>query len=73
MTSAAEAATALLDAIEGENRSRDDWRPAISRDRAAAIVDALAWLYGARQGSTASVYAADALEKAVGAVWSRGN
>lgn len=65
-------AAALLDAVEIENRERDGWQPAISRDNAAAILDALLWLYGARAGSTASIYAADALDKAVGAVWPRG-
>ncbi|KTE05649.1 hypothetical protein [Sphingopyxis sp. H115] len=65
----AAAAAALLDAIEADNRDREGWKPAISRDSAAAIVDALVWLYGARSGSAASIYAADALGKAIDAVW----
>ncbi|WP_428684546.1 hypothetical protein [Sphingopyxis sp.] len=65
-------AAALLNAVEIENRERDGWQPAIPRDNAAAILDALLWLYGARAGSTASISAADALDKAVGAVWPRG-
>jgi hypothetical protein len=65
-------AAALLDAVETENRERDGWQPAIPRDNAVAILDALLWLYGARAGSTASIYAVDALDKAVGAVWPRG-
>lgn len=63
------AAAALLDAIEADNRDRDGWRPAIPRGSAAAILDALVWLYGARSGSAASIYAADALGKAAEAVW----
>ncbi|MBE1528094.1 hypothetical protein GGC65_002550 [Sphingopyxis sp. OAS728] len=63
------AAAALLDAIEIDNRDRDGWAPAISRDSAAAILDALVWLYGARSGSAASIYAADALGKAAESVW----
>lgn len=63
------AAAALLDAIEADNRDREGWRPAIPRERAAAILDALVWLYGARSGSAASIYAADALGKAAEAVW----
>ncbi|SEH16730.1 hypothetical protein SAMN05428974_1851 [Sphingopyxis sp. YR583] len=62
------AAAALLDAIEAGNRDREGWTPAISRDSAAAILDTLVWLYGARSGSAASIYAADALGKAVDAV-----
>jgi len=65
-------AVALLDAVEAENRGRDGWRPAIARENAEAILNALLWLYGARSGSTASIYAADALDKAVDAVWPRG-
>ena len=65
----AAAAVGLLDTIEAENQWRDGWTPAISRERAAAILDALVWLYGARSGSTASIYAADALGKAAEAVW----
>ena len=65
-------AAALLDAVEAENRERDRWQPAIPRENAEAILNALLWLYGARSGSTASVYAADALDKAVEAVWPRG-
>lgn len=65
----AAAAAALLDAIAADNRDRDGWSPAISRDSAAAILDALVCLYGARAGSAASIYAADALGKAVEAVW----
>lgn len=65
-------AAALLDAVEAENRERDGWRPAIPRENAEAILNALLWLYGARAGSTASIYAADALGKAVDTVWSRG-
>lgn len=68
-TRSAAAGAALLDAIEADNRGREGWKPAISRDDAAAIVDALVWLYGARSGSAASIYAADALGKAVDAVW----
>jgi len=64
-------AVALLDMIEAENRGREGWQPAIPRENAAAILDALLWLYGARGGSTASIYAADALGKAVDAVWPR--
>ena len=62
---------ALLDAIEVENGPRESWTPAIPRENAAAILDALVWLYGARAGSTASIYAADALGKAVDAAWPR--
>ncbi|MBL0916417.1 MAG: hypothetical protein IBJ13_13175 [Sphingopyxis sp.] len=65
-------AAALLDAVEAENRERDGWQPAIPRENAEAILNALLWLYGARAGSTASVYAADALGKAVDTVWLRG-
>lgn len=65
-------AAALLDAVEAENGERDGWRPAIARENAEAILNALLWLYGARDGSTASIYAADALDKAVEAVWPRG-
>lgn len=64
-------AAALLDAVEAENRERDGWRPAIAREKAEAILNGLLWLYGARAGSTASVYAADALDQAVDAVWPR--
>lgn len=63
------AAAALLDTIEDENRWRSGWTPAIPRECAAAILDALVWLYGARSGSAASIYAADALGKAAEAVW----
>lgn len=63
------AAAALLDAVDNDHRDRDGWTPAISRESAAAILDALVWLYGARSGSTASIHAADALGKAVDAVW----
>lgn len=64
-------AAALLDAVETENGERDGWQPAIPRENAEAILSALLRLYGARAGSTVSVYAADALDKAVGAVWPR--
>lgn len=65
-------AAALLDAVEAENKAREDWQPAIPRQNAAAILDALLWLYGARAGSAASIYAADALDKAVAGIWPRG-
>jgi hypothetical protein len=65
-------AAALLDAVEAENGERDRWRPAIARENAEAILNGLLWLYGARAGSSASIYAADALDKAVDAVWPRG-
>lgn len=65
-------AAALLDAVEAENGERDRWRPAFARENAQTILNGLLWLYGARAGSAASIYAADALDKAVDAVWPRG-
>jgi hypothetical protein len=56
---------ALLDAIERSNAQRVDYEPAVPRDTIREVLGAVAWLYGARNGSAASVYAADALQRAV--------
>lgn len=59
---------ALLDAIEADGARREAFTPAISREGAREVIAALAWLYGARAGSAASIYAAVALAEAVRAV-----
>ena len=59
----------LLTAIEADHARRGPFTPAISREQARAILDAAVWLYGARAGAAASIYAAVALREAVDAVW----
>lgn len=55
----------LLDEIDRENAARVDYEPVMPRERAERAIRALLWLYGTRNGSTASVYAAVALSEAL--------
>jgi len=65
------AVDALLDAIEADNANREGWVSAIARLKARQILDAASWLYHARQGSAASVYAAVALREQVDGVFGK--
>ena len=56
----------LLSAIDAESAKREDFSPSLNRDRAAKAIEAILWSYSARQGSTASVYAAVSLWEALG-------
>lgn len=56
----------LLDLIEAENAGRQDFLPAIPRDKAAAILARVPALYGCREGSAASIYALVALDDEIG-------
>jgi hypothetical protein len=60
-----EAITALLDLIDEDNKGRPDFEPSVPREHIHAAIDALAWLYGTRQGSSASIYASLAVTKAI--------
>ncbi|MEG3180200.1 hypothetical protein [Sphingomonas sp. LT1P40] len=59
---------ALLDAIEADNKDRIEYEPAVTRAATRDVLGAIAWLYGARNGSAASIYAADSLQNATKAI-----
>lgn len=56
----------LLLAMDADNATYLDFKPSISRERAAKVIEAILWLYSARSGSAASVYSSVSLWDALG-------
>lgn len=57
---------ALLDLSERQGAPRPDFRPVFPREKAYEIIDRALDLYECREGSAASIYAAVALNDAIG-------
>jgi hypothetical protein len=60
---------AILAAIDEANAGRQDFTPAIKRDRAASAISAIMWAYGCRSSDTSAAYAYMALWQALGIDW----
>jgi hypothetical protein len=62
----------ILDVQEGENGTREDFKPAVSREMAEAAINALFGLYDCRSSDFAAAYGWTGLWSALGIDWMRG-
>jgi len=61
----------LFDLAEAKNEARDDFRGAMPREMAEAAVRALFWVFMTRSRESASIYAYDALMRALEIDWTK--